>query len=145
MPLAGDFPAGDVLKTRLGEVAGVTDLVGAPPADRIYKFMTPEKPSYPAVVYRQISARRLTGTYGDPGVAFVTVQLVILAQTMDGAHALDKQVRLALERFGSDQPAGTPYAGTTLYDITVGSSADGYADDAQCFYVTTDYTLMLEE
>lgn len=137
--------AGDVLKTRLGEVAGVTGIVGAPPNDRIYKFWLPQDPTYPAIAYKQIAARRLRGTYSDPGYAEVTLQVISLAKTMDGAHALDEQIRLALERFGSSQPAGIPYAGTTLYDIVMGSSADGYAEEAEAFFVTTDWTVHLLE
>lgn len=137
--------AGDVIKTRLREVAAVTAIVGAPPNDRIHKFWLPEKPTYPALAYKQIAARRLRGTYSDPGYAEVTVQVVCLAKTMDEAHALAEQVRLALERFGSSQPAGIPFAGTTLYDIVMGSSADGYADEAECFFESTDWTVHLLE
>jgi hypothetical protein len=135
-----DFYAGDVIKTRLEAVAAVTAIVGVPPS-RIYKGRTPQNPTYPCVVYKQSSARRLQGTYNDPGYAMVTVQVVSLADQLDDAHTLDKQVRLALERFGSNQPAGIPFAGGTLYDIKPGSSADGYAPEVDKEFVTTDYTV----
>jgi hypothetical protein len=133
--------AGDVIKTRLGQVAGVTALVGMPPNDRIHKFWIPEGSVYPAIAYKQLSAHRLKGTYSDPGYAKVIVQVISLAKTADAADALDEQIRLALERFGSSQPAGIPFAGTTLYDIEMGSSADGYAEEAEAFFVTTDWTV----
>ena len=133
--------AGDVLKTRLGAVAGVTTLVGTPPNDRIYKWWTPENPTYPCIVYKLAATERLKGVYSDPGYNKATVQVIALDKTADGADALAEQVRLALERFGSSQPAGIPYAGATLYDIVVGSQAEGYAFEAECFYVTTDYTV----
>jgi hypothetical protein len=139
--MSGEFLAGDIIKTRLGAVAGVTGLVGAPPNDKIHKFWLPQGSALPAIAYKQIAARRLQGTYNDPGFVIVTVQVISLAATMDGAHELDRQVRLALERFGSSQPAGIPFAGTTLYDIKPGSSADGYADEAELFFVTTDYAV----
>ena len=133
--MAGEFLAGDIIKTRLAAVAGVTSLVGT----RIHKFWLPQGSTLPAIAYKQIAARRLQGTYNDPGYVMVTLQVLSLAATMDGAHELDRQVRLALERYGSNQPAGIPFAGTTLYDIKPGSSADGYSDEAELFYVATDY------
>lgn len=135
-----DFYAGDVIKTRLEAVAAVTAIVGVPPS-RIYKGKAPQNPTYPCVVYRQSSSNRLQGTYSDPGYAMITVQIVSLADTLDEAHTLDKQIRLALERFGSDQPAGIPFAGGTLYDIKPGSSADGYADVVDKEFVTMDWTV----
>lgn len=133
--------AGDVIKARLGQVVGVTALVSVPPNDRIYKFWLPENPTYPAIAYKLISTDRLQGTYGDPGYCKATMQVICLAKSADGADALAEQVRLALERFGASQPAGIPFAGATLYDITVGSSAEGWTDEAQVFFVTTDYTV----
>jgi hypothetical protein len=135
-----DFYAGDVIKTRLEAVGSVTAIVGAPPS-RIYKGKTPQNPTYPLVVYKQVGSHRLQGTYSDPGYAQITIQVISLADTLDEAHALDKQIRLALERFGSDQPAGIPFAGGTLYDIKPGSSADGYAPEVDKEFVTTDYAV----
>lgn len=134
--------AGDVIKARLEAVAAVYNLIGgAPPNTRAYKFWLPEIPTYPAVAFRRVSAVRLQGTYGDPGYAKVTVQVISFAKTADAADALDEQIRLALERFGASQPAGIPFAGATLYDIQIGSTAEGWSDEVQAFFVTTDYTV----
>jgi len=135
-----DFYAGDVIKTRLEAVGAVTALVGAPPS-RIYKGRTPQNPAYPCIVYKQGGSRRLQGTYSDPGYAMVTVQVISLGVSQDEADSVDKQVRLALERFGSSQPAGIPFAGGTLYDIKPGSSAQGYAPEVDKDFVTTDYEI----
>ena len=134
-----DFLAGDIIATRLAAVAGVTDLVGT----RIYKGMLPQKPTYPAIVFKRVpnGSRRIRGVYDDPGYAIVPVQLVCLAATQDQADAVAEQVRLALERFGAAQPAGVPFAGTTLFDIEMGSDADGYSEEAEAFFVTVDYTV----
>lgn len=134
-----DFYAGDVIKTRLEAVAAVTSLLGA--GDAIYLGRAPQNTVYPCIVYNQIGSRRLQGVHNDPGYAMITVQVICLAASQDAAHTLDKQVRLALERFGSSQPAGIPFAGGTLYDIKPGSSAAGYTDDVAKNYVTTDYTV----
>lgn len=137
--------AGDVVKKRLIEVAGVYGLIGgAAPDDnvsRVYKWWTPENPTYPCIVYKLSGTDRLKGTYGDPGYTKATMQIIALDKTADGADALAEQIRLALERFGSNQPAGIPFAGATLYDIEVGSQAEGYSFEAEAFYVTCDYTV----
>lgn len=134
--------AGDIIKARLEEVAAVySQIGGAPPNTRAFKFWLPENPVYPAVAFRRVGVVRLQGTYGDPGYAKVTVQVISFAKTADAADALDEQIRLALERFGSSQPAGIPYAGATLYDIEIGSTADGWSDEVQAFFVSTDYTV----
>ena len=137
--------AGDIIITRLGAVAGVYSLIGgSAPNDgnaRIFKFWAPEQPTLPCIVYKLNATERLKGTYGDPGYNKATVQIVAIAADPDGADALAEQIRLALERFGSNQPAGIPYAGTTLYDITVGSQAEGYDFSAEVFFVSCDYTV----
>ena len=134
--------AGDIVLLRLQQTAAVTNLVGAPPNDRIYKFWLPEKPVYPAIVYKLISDDRLRGTYSDPGYVKAVLQIVCFSKaSLTEADALAEQVRLALERFGSSQPAGIPFAGATLYDIKLGSGADGYAPEAEAHFVTRDYTV----
>jgi len=134
-----DFYAGDVIKTRLEAVAAVTALLGA--SDAIYLGRTPQAPVYPCIVYVQVSSRRLQGPYNDPGYAMVTLQVIVLAESLDAAYTLDKQVRLALERFGSNQPAGIPFAGGTLYDIKPGSTACGYSPEVEKNFITSDYTV----
>lgn len=133
--------AGLIIKTRLGAVSGVTTIVGSPPNDRIHKFWVPEKPTYPAIAFKLIDTDRLQGVHNDCGWVNATVQVISLAETADAALALAEQVRLALERYGSNQPAGIPFAGTTLYDIEMGSEAEGYAEEAEAFFVTQDWTV----
>lgn len=137
--------AADIVLARLQAVAGVTNIVGVPPNDRIYKELLPENPAYPAIVHKQIASRRLQGTYGDPGYCFATLQVISFADTADGAEALDEQVRLALERYGSSQPAGIQIAGTTLQDITMGSTVNGYSFEVEKQFVSTDYTVLFQE
>lgn len=140
-----DFAAGDVIRTRLQAVAGVTALVGAAPNDRIYRGMVPQKPDpiYPVIVLRRVpnASARLKGVYSDPGYAKVPVQVICLGDTQDQADQVAEQVRLAIERFGSGQPAGTPFAGVTLYDIVMGAEAEGYVEEIEKFFTATDWTV----
>lgn len=136
--------AGAVIKYRLATHAGVTAIVGASPNDRIYPVVLPEKPTYPAITYKQISGRRLQGTHDDPGVAIVTLQLTAFAQSFDAAKALTEQIRLALERYGT-AVTGTVIDGITVYDITIGSDADDYVPELDIFAVATDFTVTFQE
>lgn len=131
----------EIIITRLQAVAGVTNLVGAAPNDRIYKGSAPEKPLYPLLVLKMApGGKRMQGTYSNPGYVEQAVQLIALAKTMDEADELAEQARQGLERFGSAQPAGIPFAGTTLYDIVNAvPPADGYAEEVEAFFVTADY------
>lgn len=129
-----------VIKFRLTNFAGVTALVGAAPNDRIYPLAMPQVPVYPAITYKQVDSNRLMGTYDDPGVANVTVQVVAWAKTFDEVKALTEQIRLALERFGT-AITGTPIDGVTVYDIKMGSDADGYIGELDIFFITTDFTV----
>lgn len=136
--------AGNVIKYVLANTAGVTALVGASPNDRIYPVVLPEKPSYPAITYKQISGRRLQGVHDDPGVAIVTVQVTAFSGSFDEAKALAEQIRLALERHGT-AVTGTPINGVTVYDITMGSDADDYVPELDIFAIATDFTVTHEE
>lgn len=136
---------GQIVKDRLKATAAVTALVGAPPNDRIHRFWLPQDSPYPAIAYKRIAERTLRGTYSNPGVHFETIQVISLAETADQAGELDRQARIALERFGSAQPAGIPFAGVTLYDIVLGASAEGYADEAKAHFVSTDFTINWQE
>lgn len=136
--------AGSVIKHRLANFAGVTALVGVAPNDRIYPVVLPEKPSYPAIAYKQISARRLQSVHDDPGVAIVTVQVTAFAASYDVARALTEQIRLALERYGT-AITGTPINGVTVYDITIGSDADEYVPELDIFAIATDFTVTHQE
>jgi hypothetical protein len=132
-----DFLAGAIVTTRLGNVTEVTDLVGTD----IFRGMLPQKPAYPCIVVQRVpnGSRRTKGAYSDPGYAIVPVQVISLAKTQDEADAVAEQVRIALERFGSAQPAGIPFAGTTLFDIEKGTEAEGYLEEIEGFFVTADY------
>ena len=136
--------AGKVIKYRLSTTAGVTAIVGASPADRIYPVVLPEKPVYPAITYRQVDSTRLQGPHSDPGVATVRVQVTAFAESFDAAKALAEQIRLSLERYGT-AVTGTPINGVTVYDITVGSEADAYIAELDLFAISTDYTVTHQE
>lgn len=136
--------AGKVIKYRLSTFAGVTAIVGTSPNDRVYPVVLPEKPTYPAITYRQIDSTRLQGPHSDPGVATVRVQVTAFAESFDAAKALAEQIRLALERYGT-AITGTDIAGVTVYDITIGSDADSYIPELDLFAISTDFSVTHQE
>lgn len=133
-----------VIKYRLSTFAGVTAYVGAATADRVYPSALPQKPTYPAIVYKRINSRRLEGAHSSPGVCYATLQVVCLARTADEVLALTEQVRLALERYGS-AVTGTVIDGVTVYDITIGSDASDYDDTLDVHITSTDFTVVHQE
>lgn len=133
-----------VIKYRLGSFAGVTALVGAGGAGRVYPNALPQEPTYPAIVYKRFSSRRLQGTHSDPGVCLATVQIICLARSTDDVLALTEQVRLALERYGT-AVSGTTIDGVLVYDITIGSDASDYDDALDVHLTSTDFTVTYQE
>lgn len=129
-----------VLKYRLSTFAGVTALVGAGDAGRVYPHVLPQKPAYPCIVYKRVASRRLQGAHSDPGVAYVTLQVICLDKSADTVLALGEQVRLALERYGWSI-TGTAIAGVTVYDTTLGSEASEYEDSLDVHFSTLDVTI----
>ncbi len=132
-----------VLKHRLGSFPGVTALVGAGEDGRVYPHVLPQDlpdSSYPAIVYKRVASRRLQGAHSDPGVAYVTLQVISLAKSADGMLALAEQVRLAMERYGKSI-TGTDIAGVTVYDTTLGSEASEYEDTLHVHFSTLDVTI----
>jgi hypothetical protein len=132
-----------VIKYRLGNFAGVTALVG----DRVYPGALPQNPQLPAIVYKRAASRRLKGAHSDPGIAYVTLQVICVGAKeapADDVLALNEQVRLALERYGWSI-AGGAVDGVIVYDIQIGSEAQDYDAELDAHVISTDYTVNHKE
>lgn len=133
--------AGLIIKTRLAEVSGVTDFVGASPNDRISPVVLEQDSTLPAITYRHTGdGTRASGQHSDHGAVSVSVAVIALAKTYDEARALAKQVDLALNRHGT-AVTGTPIAGFTVYDIKCRLPADTYVPELSCFGVSIEVTV----
>ena len=97
------------LYSRLIAVSGVTDLVGTADASRIFPDDLPTNPTYPAITIQQIGGPRVSAMAADTGDVNARAEVKSWAKTYDGARALAKQVRLALNRWD-----GT--AGSVVFD-----------------------------
>lgn len=128
-----------VIKYRLGTFAGVTALIG----DRVYPGALPQDGVLPAIVFKRIASRRLRGAHSDPGIAYVTLQVISVGAKeapADDVLALAEQVRLALERYGRDLN-GTPVDGVLVYDVQIGSESADYDPELDAHVITTEFTV----
>lgn len=73
--------------------------VGAVAGDRIYVQRLPQNPTYPAVVWRQVSGPRITNLGGAAGRARTRLQIDSIAETWLEASALAAAVRGSLHGF----------------------------------------------
>lgn len=132
-----------VIKTRLGAFTGVTALV----ADRVYPGALPQDAVLPAIVFKRIASRDLKGAHSNPGISYVTVQ-VLCVGAKDAPHdevlTLAEQVRQALDRYGNVY-GGLLVGGVLLYDIQRGSSAAEYDEALDAHVISTDYTVNHKE
>lgn len=131
-----------VVHSVLSAHAGVVAIVGTPA--RIYPVVMPQEPTYPCITYRRVASERLQGVQSDPGMARVRLQVTSWASKYEDLKTLAEQVRLALERHGS-AVTGTTIAGTTVYDIFMGSEADAYEPELDVFAHATDFTVVHAE
>lgn len=128
-----------VIKYRLGTFVGVTALIG----DRVYPGALPQDAVLPAIVFKRIASRRLRGAHSDPGIAYVTLQVISVGAKeapADDVLALAEQVRLALERYGRDLN-GTPVDGVLVYDVQIGSESSDYDPELDAHVITTEFTV----
>lgn len=139
--------AEQVIQYRLSTFAGVTALIGSGSNNRVYPGALPQDAQLPAIVYKRLSSRRLQGAHSNPGIAYVTVQVICVGAKdapADDVLALAEQVRLALERYGW-AITGAPIAGVIVYDITMGSEASDYDPDLDAHVISIDFTVNHKE
>lgn len=133
-----------VIYNVLKDNANVAALVVANGVNRIYPVILPQEPIYPAILYKAVSSERIQGVHSDPGYARVRVQVTCIARAFDDALDLAEKARIALERHGS-AVTGTTIAGVTVYDIFMGSEAQTYEPEIECYAIATDYTVVHAE
>ena len=135
-----------VIKYLLRTHAGVAAKVGGSDVatNRVYPDALPQAPQYPAIVYKRISSRRLKGAHSDPGIAYVTLQVIVLAKTETERFELMEQVRLALQRRGN-VIGGLLVDGVLLYDIQIGSDATDWDGELGVHLASADFTVNHKE
>lgn len=121
---------------RLAGFAGLTALVGT----RIVPGVLSTKATYPAVTYIGISSSIEVGPTTNPGLSQARVQVTSFGRTRLEALTVAAQVRLALDRLRK-----TTSGGVTVDDCFFLSEVDLFDDDAQIYYLASDYRIHFRE
>jgi hypothetical protein len=154
------------LRYRLTETAAVTALVST----RIYPGIVPQRSSFPAVIYNEVTAARTHVMGADSGTVESTWQIDSYGQTYQAAREVATKVRQSLSRFtgwlpvqvltpfvverdndqiqtraGDDVVMREPIASRQIQGIFVNRDRDLFEDETQLFRVTTDYTVWYDE
>lgn len=103
--------------TKASGTAGLTALIGSSPC-RFYPMFMPERPTYPAVVYHEVSSTRDSAMGSDPKLVHARYQLDAWDTTRIGARDLNEQLRLAFQRW-----RGT-VGGVVIQDTFIDSQDD---------------------
>ena len=109
---------------------------------RIYPLILPQTPTYPAVVWQQISGPRVHAMGDDPGITSPRYQFTCYGATHADAVAVAKQVRLAFENY-SGTMGGT--GGVTVYHAEVENQLSQYNDAVKVFCSIVDVIIWHEE
>lgn len=154
------------LRYRLTQTAAVTALVGA----RVYPGVVPQRSTFPAVIYNEVTASRTHLMGADSGTVESTWQIDCYGQTYQAAREVATVVRQTLSRFegwlpvqvltpfvverdadqiqtraGDDVVMRQPIASRRIQGIFVTRDRDLFEDETQLYRVTTDYTVWYDE
>jgi len=117
------------VQDHLAADAGVSALVST----RIYPQILPQNPTYPALIYQQITESPEPAMGSDTGLVAITVQVDSYATTYSGAKALAAAVRSALNRH-----RGT-VSTVDIADVFLENTLDLYESEVQKRRVSQDY------
>lgn len=154
------------IRYRLVNDAAVAALVGT----RIYPDLVPQRSTFPAAMYTQITSERTSLMGADSGTVRSSWQIDSLASTYQGARELASTIRNSLQRFegwlpvevltpaiderdddlietrtGDQVVAREPVASRRIQSIFVDADRDYYEDALSIYRVTTDYTIWYDE
>lgn len=118
----------------LGQTGAISALVST----RIYPVTLPQKPTYPNLLFSQVSGVPTYGLEGDLGKVRTRMQIDCRATTHKVAHQLADEVRHALSGFQGSM------SGTQVHCITLDNQFDNFDDEASVtgvYRVTQDYII----
>lgn len=121
----------EAIYARLDGAAGLTALV----SHRIYPVQAPQAATLPYVIYREVSAERISAMGADTGMVRPRYQVSVFASSWSSAHAVATQVRLALQRF-----RGTS-AGVTIEEIFMQNSLELTDDEIEVKHIAMDFEI----
>lgn len=89
----------EAIFARLSTFAGLTALIGVPPACRLYPRLLPQDSAYPAVTYFKVDETRLVAMGVNPGLAHARFQFDCWDKDRTKVRDVTEQLRQALERW----------------------------------------------
>jgi hypothetical protein len=122
------------MRARLLASPGVTGLVDT----RIYPKRLPQGAPLPAIVYERISRMAENFHGGPPSLIHPRVQVTSFAGTYDGAKALARATRLALDGYSGPLGASNQIPSATILLI---EEIDHLEPETQDFMRTQDYEI----
>ena len=125
----------EALYDRATTFAGLTALIST----RFFPLKLPQNVVYPACSYHRVSSQHVMAMGADPGLARVRIQVDSFDKQYSGVKAVQRQVRLAFERW-----SGT-HAGVTVADSLIETSVDFYDEDVNVFQVSMDFDVIFYE
>jgi len=140
----GDIAA--ELKTYLKTISGVTTLVGAGTAARIYHSRAKQGVSLPFIVYEVFAGSSAEYLNGIAGVATNRIEVVCYAATSTGAYSLAEAVRLApLQMFRGTMGSTAVLATTANGGYERGIDLPEPGGNQRRYWITRDYILTYAE
>jgi hypothetical protein len=106
---------------------------------RCYPVKTPQKPTYPLIVYHKISGWRDHHLQGASGLANPRFQIESWAKTYEGAKTLSEAIRGALDGY-----TGTA-DGTKIGSCLLENENDFYEHEIEIYRIVQDYLVWHEE
>jgi hypothetical protein len=137
---APTYGIGAALRALILDSSAVAAIAGT----RVFPGVIPQRSTFPAVAYSQITAQRTSVMGSDTGTVRATWQVDCYAITYADARRLASEVRKSLERkagsFGS-----SVIAARTIQAIFVEADTDLFEDETQLHRVSTDYVIWYQE
>jgi len=114
---------------------------------RIHPGTIPQRSTFPAVSYAQISSERTSVMGADTGTVRSIWQVDAYAQTYGDARRLASEIRKALERKEGLLPTATGGAiiQRRIQGVFVEADTDMFEDPTQLHRVSTDYVIWYDE
>lgn len=106
---------------------------------RCYPVNIPQTPTYPLILYTQISGHRDHTLRGASGHAHPRFQIEAWAETYTGAKTLADAIRIALDDY-----IGTA-SGTKIWSCLIDSERDIYEPEIEVYRKVQDYLIWYEE
>lgn len=105
---------------------------------RIYPNHIPQNPTYPLIVYQQVSGFRDHALSGPTGHAHPRYQIEAWAETYDAAKGLAAAIRTALD--------GKKYThGGVTISALMQNEFDGYEEAEACHRIVSDFSIWHNE